>query len=245
MWRELRLLAEVKPLVASMSDVAGSGGYYISMAATKIIAEGLTLTGSIGVITGKFQKAELHKRVGFAKERISRGRLAEVNADDRDFTDEELKWVKANALNSYEEFRDKAAHSRGMSNESMEAVAQGRVWTGRQAVGAGLVDGIGGLWSAIALAKRQANITNDVSILEAGVKPAKVNDVVGTFVVAACRAIVRAALGSDAEFLHALSLFANSPQTFALGIDRIAGKSGQLEDGHFMFSDDDEDLLFQ
>ncbi|AQK55052.1 Serine protease SPPA chloroplastic [Zea mays] len=83
MWREIRLLANSKPVVASMSDVAASGGYYMAMAAPVIVAEKLTLTGSIGVVTGKFCLQKLYERIDFNKEIISKGRYAELNVNDQ------------------------------------------------------------------------------------------------------------------------------------------------------------------
>lgn len=120
MWREIRQLAEKKPVVASMSDVAASGGYYMSMGARKIVAEALTITGSIGVVTGKFNLQELYQKVGYNKELISRGRFAEMLADSKRQSEEEEALFAANAQYAYESFRDKAADSRGMGKESMQ-----------------------------------------------------------------------------------------------------------------------------
>ena len=170
MWRELRLLAAAKPVVASMGDVAASGGYYMAMACDRIVAERLTLTGSIGVVTGKFNLAELFKRVGFTREVISRGRFAQVDVDNRGFTPEEEAYFDRNAASAYASFRDKAALSRGMAVDAMEALAQGRVWTGRQAHERGLVDSLGGLQDAVAVAKALAGFkpSDRVSAAEVG-----------------------------------------------------------------------------
>ncbi|PRQ23707.1 putative peptidase S49, ClpP/crotonase-like domain-containing protein [Rosa chinensis] len=75
MWREIKLLAASKPVIASMSDVAASGGYYMAMAADAVVAENLTLTSSIGVVTGKFNLGKLCEKIGFNKEIISRGKI--------------------------------------------------------------------------------------------------------------------------------------------------------------------------
>ncbi|KAF5730225.1 serine protease SPPA chloroplastic-like [Tripterygium wilfordii] len=159
MWREIRLLAESKPVIASMSDVAASGGYYMAMAALTIVAEKLTLTGSIGVVTGKFCLGKLYEKIGFNKEIISRGRFAELlAAEQRPFRPDEAELFAKSAQNAYKQFRDKAAFSRSMSVEKMEEVAQGRVWAGKDAVDRGLVDVIGGFSRAIAIAKQKANI---------------------------------------------------------------------------------------
>ncbi|KAG0619939.1 hypothetical protein M758_4G177100 [Ceratodon purpureus] len=168
MWREIKLLAEKKPVIASMADVAASGGYYMAMAAGVILAEPLTLTGSIGVVSAKFNLARLYERVGFAKEYISRGKYAELDADQRPFRPEEEAFFKESAMNSYTSFRNKAAESRSMAIEKMEEVAQGRVWTGKAALEHGLVDTLGGISKAIAIAKQKAGIPEDqeVSLIE-------------------------------------------------------------------------------
>ncbi|CAN6714220.1 unnamed protein product [Malus baccata var. baccata] len=165
MWREIRLLAASKPVIASMSDVAASGGYYMAMAADAIVAENLTLTGSIGVVTGKFNLGKLYEKIGFNKEIISRGKYAEVlAAEQRSFRPEEAEIFAKSAQNAYKQFRDKAALSRSMTVDKMEEVAQGRVWTGNDAASRGLVDAIGGLSRAVAIAKLKANIPQDKQV---------------------------------------------------------------------------------
>ncbi|ERN05826.1 serine protease SPPA, chloroplastic [Amborella trichopoda] len=161
MWREIRLLAESKPVIASMADVAASGGYYMAMAAGVIVAESLTLTGSIGVATGKFSLKNLYERIGFNKETISRGKYAELDDDQRPFRPDEEELFAKLAQKIYKQFLDKAALSRSMTVDQMEAVAQGRVWTGKDAASRGLVDAIGGLSRAVAIAKQKANIPED------------------------------------------------------------------------------------
>ncbi|KAG9448648.1 hypothetical protein H6P81_008613 [Aristolochia fimbriata] len=165
MWREIRLLGESKPVIASMADVAASGGYYMAMAAGVIVAESLTLTGSIGVVTGKFSLRELYERIGFNKETISRGRYAELfSAEQRPFKPDEAELFANSAQNAYKSFRDKAALSRSMTVDQMEAVAQGRVWTGGDAESLGLVDAIGGMSRAVAIAKKKANIPQESQV---------------------------------------------------------------------------------
>ncbi|GAU23271.1 hypothetical protein TSUD_281660, partial [Trifolium subterraneum] len=162
MWREIRLLAASKPVIASMSDVAASGGYYMAMGTDAIVAESLTLTGSIGVVAAKFNLGKLYEKTGFNKEFISRGRYAELlTANQRSFRPDEAELFAKTAQNAYKEFRDKAALSRSMTVEKMEELAQGRVWSGKDAASHGLVDAIGGLSRAIAIAKLKANIPQD------------------------------------------------------------------------------------
>ncbi|XP_077237699.1 serine protease SPPA, chloroplastic-like [Tasmannia lanceolata] len=179
-WREIRLLAASKPVVASMSDVAASGGYYIAMAAGVIVAEKLTLTGSIGVVKGKFSLKELYERIGFNKKIISRGKYAELlTAEQRPFRPDEAELFAKSAQYAYEQFRDKAAFSRSMTVDQMEEVAQGRVWTGQDAVSLGLVDAIGGMSRAVAIAKQMANIPQDkkVTLVEVSRAPASVPEI--------------------------------------------------------------------
>uniref|UniRef100_A0ACD5Z6R3 Uncharacterized protein n=1 Tax=Avena sativa TaxID=4498 RepID=A0ACD5Z6R3_AVESA len=162
MWREIRLLADSKPVIASMSDVAASGGYYMAMAAPVIVAEKLTLTGSIGVVTGKFILQKLYERIDFNKEILSKGTYAELNAaDNRPLRPDEAELFEKSAQNAYASFRDKAAMSRSMSIDEMETVAQGRVWSGQDAASRGLVDSLGGFSQALAIAKQRANIPQD------------------------------------------------------------------------------------
>ncbi|KAL3639311.1 hypothetical protein CASFOL_017218 [Castilleja foliolosa] len=165
MWREIKLLGASKPVVASMSDVAASGGYYMAMAADTIVAEKLTLTGSIGVVTGKFNLEKLYEKIGFNKEVISRGRYAELtSAEQRPFRADEEELFSKSAESAYRSFRDKAASSRSMAVDKMEEVAQGRVWTGNDAASRGLVDAIGGLSRAVAIAKQKANLPLDEQV---------------------------------------------------------------------------------
>ncbi|KAK2985724.1 hypothetical protein RJ640_023691 [Escallonia rubra] len=162
MWREIRLLAASKPVIASMGDVAASGGYYMAMAAGAIVSENLTLTGSIGVVTGKFNLGKLYERIGFNKDIISRGKYSELTAaDQRPFRPDEAELFAKSAQNAYKQFRDKAAYSRSMTVDEMEEFAQGRVWTGNDAASRGLVDAIGGLSRAVAIAKQKADIPQD------------------------------------------------------------------------------------
>lgn len=188
MWRELRLLAAKKPLIASMADVAASGGYYMAMAASTIVAEELTLTGSIGVVTGRFSLGKLYERVGFTKEVISRGKFAELDAEQRPLRPDEKDFFAKLAQEAYKKFRDKAALSRSMEVEKMEEVAQGRVWTGKAARERGLVDTLGGISKAVAIAKQKAGIPQEtkVSLVELSKRPVSVTDVLrsGVAVVA-------------------------------------------------------------
>jgi len=150
-WRALE--ASGKPVVASMGDTAASGGYYISMGAEAIFAEPGTLTGSIGVVGGKIAIEGLMKKVGVTTSVISRGKNSGVMSVTQSFSDSERDTMQ-NMLNTiYEQFTQKAATGRGMEHAKLEAMARGRVYTGRQAKELGLVDHLGTLADAIAHAR--------------------------------------------------------------------------------------------
>lgn len=163
MWRELRRLSREKPVIASQVDVAASGGYYLSMGCDYILAEEATITGSIGVVTSKFNAENLNSKIGLNTETLSIGRYAEILSSSRGFTDDENAYFEEGAWKAYTSFITKAAASRNMTVEDMNEVAQGRVWTGRQALERNLVDELGGLWKALLIASRLSNITVDAS----------------------------------------------------------------------------------
>ena len=160
-WRELMIAKEEqadRPLIASMSDLAASGGYYIAMAADAIVAQPSTLTGSIGIFGGKFVTGGVYEKLGATIESTSFGRRAEMDSPARPYTPDELTKVQEQLQAFYGEFIEKVADSRGSTPEAIDQIAQGRVWTGRQASERGLVDALGGLDRAIALAKERAEI---------------------------------------------------------------------------------------
>jgi len=156
--REVALARKVKPVVVSMSDVAGSGGYWIAMAATKIVAQPQTLTGSIGVLVGKFSVDGLLGKLDITSEKLAFGEKADIFSPFRPFTPEERKVLKEEILWTYEQFLTKAAEGRGLTRDEVDAVGKGRVWTGRQAKERKLVDELGGLTMAVGLAKKEAGI---------------------------------------------------------------------------------------
>lgn len=157
-WREVMLTRDAKPVIASMSDVAASGGYYIAMPAHAIVAEPATLTGSIGVVMIKFVIDGTLKKLGLNMEGVTSGKYAELYSPVRPFAPHERERVEQLMQATYEAFVEKAAAGRKTTPERIDAVAQGRVWTGNQAKQIGLVDELGGLERAIALAKQHAKI---------------------------------------------------------------------------------------
>jgi len=160
-WRELvqaRTGPNGKPLVASMSDLAASGGYYIAMAAPDIVAEPGTLTGSIGIFGGKIVTAGTYGKLGMNVEAVSIGKHAEMNSPVRPYSEEDRAKLDEQLRAFYDQFIEKVAASRRKRPEEIDAIAQGRVWTGRQAKDLGLVDALGGLDRAVTIAKERAKI---------------------------------------------------------------------------------------
>jgi protease IV len=163
-WREVMLTRGVKPVIASMSDVAASGGYYIAMPAHVIVAEPATLTGSIGVVMQKFVIDGTLKKLGLNMEGVSQGRFADLYSPVRAFTPEERAKVMEQMQATYDTFVEKAADGRHTTPERIDAVGQGRVWTGRQAKQIGLVDELGGLERALAVARQHAKLPPDSEV---------------------------------------------------------------------------------
>ena len=160
-WREVMLTQREKPVVVSMGNVAASGGYYIAMAAGTIVAHPSTLTGSIGVFGGKLNLKGLYNKAGLTKEIITHGQNATLYSDYGGFTPTERKRVEKMMKTVYENFVNKAAAGRSKSFDEIDEIAQGRVWTGKQAQELGLVDELGGLEDALSIAKKQAGFAED------------------------------------------------------------------------------------
>ncbi|HEX5476056.1 MAG TPA: signal peptide peptidase SppA [Vicinamibacterales bacterium] len=163
-WREVQLTKSRKPLIVSMGDVAASGGYYIAMPAQAIVAEPSTLTGSIGVVITKFVVDGTLQKLGINLEGVSEGKYADMNSPVKPFSPDERASVARTMQATYDTFVEKAAQGRNTTPERIDAVGQGRVWTGRQAKQIGLVDELGGLQRAIAIAKQRAKIPQDSGV---------------------------------------------------------------------------------
>jgi protease-4 len=164
-WHAVEAANAKKPVVVSMGDVAASGGYYIACAATKIIAQPSTITGSIGVVAGKPVMRGFYDWLGISNEYVLRGKTAGLFRETEKFTDEERAkfegWIKQTY---YGDFVPKVAKGRKKDAQSIDAVGQGRVWTGYQAKDRGLVDDFGGLDKAIDVAKELAKIPADKGV---------------------------------------------------------------------------------
>ncbi len=166
MWREVELarVENHKPVVVSMSDLAASGGYYIAMGADAIVAHPTTLTGSIGVFAGKYDISGLYEKIGLTSESIKRGEYSDLFVLNKGLGPEGTAKLEEFVDAFYGTFLAKAAQGRGTTTEAIHAVAQGRVWTGEQADDIGLVDAMGSLRTAIAMAKDRAGIEGDTRL---------------------------------------------------------------------------------
>ncbi len=164
-WRKIALLRQSKPVVVSFGDVAASGGYYISAAASRILSEPTSITGSIGVLGGKFVAKELMSRLAVYRESIRRGAHAEYDSFFTPFTQAEMEKLEHQLTEFYQEhFVKKVAKGREMSEETVDRVGRGRVWSGLRAKERGLVDMLGGIPEAIQEVRRLAKIPDDRKI---------------------------------------------------------------------------------
>ena len=157
-WREVTLTRDEKPVVVSMADYAASGGYYVAAGAGWIVAEPTTLTGSIGVFGGKLNLSGLYGKLGFTTHSFARGSQAALFSSVADFDDAGREKYRGFLESFYQTFLERAAQGRGLSTEEVHEVAQGRVWTGEQALERRLVDELGGLDVAIAKAEELAAV---------------------------------------------------------------------------------------
>jgi protease-4 len=157
-WEAVRSLAARKPVVVSMGDVAASGGYYIAAPATEVFASGTTLTGSIGVVGGKLVLGDMLTKIGVHTETMSKGKRAAIGSPLTPFSDEEREVVRALMQDSYDLFVDRVVTGRGMARDKVLAAADGRAWTGSQALSQGLLTRTGTLRQAIERARELAKL---------------------------------------------------------------------------------------
>jgi protease-4 len=158
-WREAANLARSKPLVVYMGNLAASGGYYVSAAANAIVAQPTTLTGSIGIWSGKIITAGLYDKLRAGREVVFRGKAAGLYADTAPFSQEERAKVRADIGAGYARFKARVASGREMAEDEVEAIARGRIWTGEQALANGLVDALGDLQVAADQARQFAGLS--------------------------------------------------------------------------------------
>lgn len=205
MWRELMLTREKMPVIVSMGDVAASGGYYIAVPAHVIVAEPGTLTGSIGVVTGKFVLDGTLEKIGVGTGSVSDGKNAEIYSPFKAFSPAERARVEEQMQTTYELFLSRVVEGRKSTRAKIDAVAQGRVWTGHQARERGLVDEIGGLDRAIQIAKQRAKIDekSQVDLLVYPQKPSFYDLLANPFGAGATAALDLVTVRRDASTIEA------------------------------------------
>ncbi len=163
-WRAVKAAREKKPVIVSMGDVAASGGYWISMGANSIVAQPSTITGSIGVVFGKFNLSGLFAWAGANVDRVKVGENADLMSEFKSFDASQASRVKAWMTEVYEDFVRRVAEGRGLTFEVVEPIAHGRVWTGTQAKERKLVDALGGLDTAVEIARDKAHIAKGAKV---------------------------------------------------------------------------------
>lgn len=163
-WAAVEELSEELPVVVSMGDVAASGGYYIAAAADRIVAEPTTLTGSIGVFGVLFNAAGTWRKLGVSWDTVKTNAGADFPTMTRALTETERETFREVISDLYRSFVERVAAGRGMTEQEVDQVGQGRVWTGAQALSQGLVDEVGGLETALRLAKAEAGIDPDAAV---------------------------------------------------------------------------------
>jgi protease-4 len=164
-WREVvRARKAGKPVIVSMGELAASGGYFVAVPADKIVAHPSTITGSIGVLGGKFVTAEMWKKLGISFDSVQRGDHADMWSSLEPFDPDE--WAKFNGWldRVYADFTGKVAEGRGLPLERVQELAKGRVWSGVDAKRLGLVDELGGWTTALRLAREAAGIPADAAV---------------------------------------------------------------------------------
>ncbi|MCG8310566.1 MAG: signal peptide peptidase SppA [Cytophagales bacterium] len=165
MWRAIKLAAEKKPVIASMSDYAASGGYYMAMACDTILAQPNTITGSIGVFSMLFNmQGFLENKLGITTDNVKTGHFSDIFSMTKPLSEYEIQYLKKNTLKSYDSFITKAAEGRSMEKNELEPLASGRIWTGDEALENGLIDMHGDLDDAVAIAAEKAGVEDDYKI---------------------------------------------------------------------------------
>ncbi len=163
-WDEIRKTKAIKPVIASMSDIAASGGYYVAAPCTKIIAQDTTLTGSIGVFAMFINAAQLYSKLGITHDNVKRGSHADIGTTTREMTDIEHAKVSSFVERFYDNFLSKVANGRDMDKTDVEKIAGGRVWSGKDSLEIGLVDKLGSFYDAVDIAKEQIGIDKNTLV---------------------------------------------------------------------------------
>jgi len=157
--REVETTRREKPVVVSMSDVAASGGYWIATSANRIVAEPGTITGSIGVVTGKFNILGLYAKLGLSTDSVKTTENSTLDSPFQNYTPAQREIVQKNMRDIYQDFLEGVAQGRHLKVDQVDKIGQGRVWTGERALQLGLVDELGGLHTAVGRARELAKIS--------------------------------------------------------------------------------------
>jgi protease-4 len=206
MWREVMLTKKVKPVIASMSDVAASGGYYLAMACDTIVAHPNTITGSIGVfgVMANFQ-GFLNNKLGITVDRVKTGKFSDVPTVTRKLTDYEKSTIQREVQRIYDDFTSKAAQGRRIPVEELRKIAAGRVWSGSEAKERKLVDVFGGLEDAIKIAANRANLkTGDYRVRRLPAQKGFFAEFMSSFQDQARTSVLQAELGENYRYFESL-----------------------------------------
>lgn len=202
-WRQVVELKKVKPVVVSMGNVAASGGYYISCAANKIVAEPNTLTGSIGIF-GIFPNATgLFKKLDVTADIVKTNTFADLGDLTRPMTEDEKMIIQSYIEKGYDTFITRCAEGRGMSKEAINAIGQGRVWTGEQAKERGLVDELGGIETALETAAQLADLT-DYSVTQVSGSKDFLQELINKQLSEVKLSMIKSVLGEEYDYFKTL-----------------------------------------
>ncbi len=200
MWREIKLATEVKPVIASMSDYAASGGYYMAMACDTIVAQPTTITGSIGVFSVLFDMSGfLDNKIGITFEEVKTGEIGEMITITRPLNAVEKNIWQKKTEEIYEGFTSKAAEGRDMPVDELRKIASGRVWTGAQAKERGLVDVLGNFEDAVTIAAQAADLGEDYKLRYYPVQRTLLEEWLGGIEESAETRILKRELGANYE----------------------------------------------
>ncbi len=208
-WRQVVELKKIKPVVVSMGSVAASGGYYISCAADKIVAESNTLTGSIGVFATIPTAGETMKKVGVSADVVKTNTFADLGDMSRAFNDNEKALLQGYVERFYDLFLTRCADGRGMTKEEIDTIGQGRVWTGEQAKERGLVDELGGIDTAVQVAAELAGLT-DYAIMPVSGSKDKWTEFLEKQLGYVKTSLVKEILGQDIEYVKYVQVLRSS-----------------------------------
>jgi protease-4 len=208
-WKEVTEIRKVKPIVVSMGNVAASGGYYISCAADKIIAEHNTITGSIGVFGIIPNAAGLYKKLDITSETVKTNNYGDLFDLSRPFRPDEKRLMQAYVENMYDIFTTRCADGRGKTKEEIDNVGQGRVWTGEQALERGLVDKLGGLDEAVGVAAELAGLT-DYSLVHISDNKDLFHELFAKQLESMKISLVKSVIGEEYKYLKALNDMKNN-----------------------------------